>query len=860
MRRRVHAFSSRLPKKQGDRTLAWEARGPINKGGRSRALAVDRTNENILIAGSVTGGMWRSTDGGLHWTKTTAPEQLHSVSCVIQDPRAGHESTWYMGTGEEFYGVVSGTSFSSLFSGDGMFKSTDGGVTWQQLASTASHTPQNILQNGSYDFIWNIIVDHTIANQDVLYAAVFNGIIRSVDGGNTWEHVLGFTSSPSEFSNIMITPSGVLYATFSDNGTNGGGFYRSVNGTEWTSIDPVVPEISNLRRTLTCINPQNENEVYFFGETIGNSNYPIDHFLYKYTYINGDGSNAGGTWENRSLNLPDTPCELFIGVDFDFGTFRSQYSYDLCLAHHPTEPNVLFIGGINIHRSDDAFATDNSKWIGGYRCNEANPIDYSYPSHHSDQHSFAFLPSNSHVMFNSNDGGLYRTDNCLADSVSWTPLNHGYVTTQFYTVAMEQGQATGDFVIGGMQDNGTWLTHSSDNGVNWKEVHADDGAYCAIPQGRNYIITSSQEGRMYKKIIGPEGQLLSTERIDPQNGPTALFINPLLIDPWNNDDLFIAGNKTLWYLPQVSSIPVTGNYLNPLPNNQWVQINASTVPTTAGSISCLDKPLIDNSIIYYATTQGRAYRIDDCYGTPVRTVITGAEFPSNSYASCITANDFNPDEVLLSFSPYNIPSIFHTTDGGANWTDVSGNLEENPDGTGAGPAVYWVEIYSSEPAIYFAGTSAGLFSTQLLDGANTVWEMEGSETIGNMIINMVTARPFDGKISIGTHGNGIYTAQLPPVEAASVENFSVLQNKVSCFPNPFSTEINFFFHTKESLTSVIEIYDIVGKKADTLRVEGGKPGERYVKWKPAGELTQGTYLYIIRTGREVRTGKVIYSQ
>jgi hypothetical protein len=849
MEEAVLEFASRLPKKDEGRSLNWQARGPFNKGGRSRALAIDVTNDQHILAGSVTGGMWSSLNGGASWVKTSAPEQMQSTSCVVQDRRPGHENTWYFGTGEEFYGVVSGTSFTSLYSGDGIFKSTDGGQSWTQLASTASGTPQDVMVNGSYDFVWNMVVDHTNLEQDEVYAAVYNGIIRSLDGGETWEQVLGFQASPCEFTDIIITPQGVLYAAFSDNSANTGGFYRSLDGVSWTMISP---PIESMRRTVMDYNPQNENEVYFLGESFDNI-YPVGHFLYKYTYVSGDGSGTGGILEDRTANLPDEPCSLFIGVDFDFGTFRSQNGFDLCIAHHPTQP-VIFIGGINIHRGLTAFSTDESSWIGGYRCNQEEPWYYSYPNHHSDQHRFVFSPTNPNVMYNANDGGIYRTDNCLEDSVTWVPLNNGYLTTQFYTVGVEEGQSNSDFVFGGMQDNGTWMTHSADPLLSWKEVHADDGAFAAMPRGRDYMVTSSQAGKMMKKLIDDQGNLVATERIDPENGPSYLFINPFILDPWNQNDLYMAGNKSIWYLHNVSDIPVTGNYVNKL-DSGWTSINASNIPFAAGSITCLDKALIDNTKVYYGTSAAKAYRLDDCFGNPVRTNITG-NWGTSGYVSCITTNDFNVQEVMLSFSNYNRPSIYHSLDNGTNWEDVSGNLEQNLDGTGNGPAVYWVEIYPSEPAIYFAATSAGLYSTSLLDGENTIWEQEGANTIGNVVVNMVKARPFDGKIVVGTHANGIYSSSLPPVEAASIPSYARSNAEVSVYPNPFADWVSWKVQAAANEKITIDIYSIAGDWVDRIERTSGNSPSTILTWSPK-QKTLGTYIYKMEFGGKIKTGKII---
>ncbi|MBL7941824.1 MAG: T9SS type A sorting domain-containing protein [Flavobacteriales bacterium] len=515
----------------------------------------------------------------------------------------------------------------------------------------------------------------------------------------------------------------------------------------------------------------------------------------------------------------------------------------------------MFIGGTNVYRGMDAFATDSNQWIGGYRCNEADPKDYTYPNHHSDEHGFVFLPSNPDVMYNFNDGGLYRTNDCLADSVQWTPLNNGYVTTQFYTTHLEQGMATSDFVFGGMQDNGTWLTNSDNNALAWKEVHADDGAFGALPYGRDFVITSSQLGRIYKKEIAADGSLVNTKRIDPQNGPSALFINPLLLDPWTSNDLYIAGNKTIWWLPNVAAIEVDGEYYEGIDNDFWVNISESIIPTAAGSISCLDKAYSNNSMIYYGSTSGRAWRLDDCFADePVKTEITGDEFPEGAYMSCITVNDLQVDEVICSFSNYNVPSIFHSTDGGTSWTNVSGNLEENPDGSGAGPGVYWVEIYPSEPAIYFAATSAGLFSTTQLDGANTIWEMEGASTIGNVVVNMVTARPFDGTIAVGTHGNGIYSGSLPPVDAVRIDEAIASQAWIESYPNPFDDALTFNFVVTENAT--LSVYDVSGRLVNEWKLNPAS-AKQSIRWMPASLVGPGIYMYTLQTQRKTLTGKVV---
>ncbi len=276
----------------------------------------------------------------------------------------------------------------------------------------------------------------------------------------------------------------------------------------------------------------------------------------------------------------------------------------------------------------------------------------------------------------------------------------------------------------------------------------------------------------------------------------------------------------------------------------------STAPLVSGSISCLDKPLTNNTRIYYGTTQGKAFRIDDCYGSdPVKTAISSTQFPTNGYVSSIATNDLNPDEVILSFSNYNKLSLFHSLDAGLTWTEVGGNLEENPDGTGSGPGVYSVEIYPSNPPQYFVGTSAGLFSTSSLDNSNTIWEMEGANTLGNVIINQIQARPYDGLIAVATHGSGMWSAQLEPVVGVGI-NQQDWSKETRVYPTAFQDAI-----TIQSLegNGNFKLYDVQGKCVITEKISGqihtisGLQG-----------LNKGMYLYTIETNKEKKSGKIIH--
>jgi hypothetical protein len=849
------AFAKRLPQNE-EKTLTWEQTGQLNNGGRTRAVAYDITDPNIIMAGGVTGGMWRSTNGGQSFVKTTDPTQIHSVTSVDQDTRTGNENVWYYGTGE-YYGIVSGTSFTSRFSGDGIFKSVDAGQSWTKLSSTASGTPETLYANGDFDFVWRIVTDHTNAAEDVVMAAVYNGIFRSVDGGQNWTQVLGFNvnNAPaySDFTDIIKTPSGIFYAALSS-GSPAKGFYRSDDGgVTWASIGGGANLPNTYRRTVMAANPSNENEVYFLTETPTSGQH--GHSFWKYTYISGDGSGAGGTWDDRTLNLPNGSCTGYF--TFDFGFYTSQSSYDMCVTVHPTDGNVVYIGGTSLYRSTDGFSTNtNTDWIGGYWC-RTDPSDYVYTNHHPDQHYLIFNPVNPDEAISASDGGLSITTDIRADSVGWQYMNKGYLTTQFYTVSMEHGNVSNDIMLGGLQDNGSWWSQYTGTDSTWKYVHIDDGAYCAVADNQDFYVFSSQLGRMYKEDIDANGNVVGKVRVDPTGGPTNYnFINAFILDPNNTDRLYLAARTRVWRNDDLSAIPYTGDIYNTVSTN-WTNMYQTQIGINDGVITVLEMSRALPNTIYYGTSKSKLYRLDSAEVNPLKTNISSSEFPLNSYISSIAPNPFDGGELMVTFSNYSVRSIFHSLDSGQTFVSVSGNLEQNIDGSGNGPAVYWSSVYPN--GTYFVGTSIGLFSTTQLDGDNTIWVQEGPTTIANTVINMIKTRPYDGRIVVATHGSGIFTADMPPVHVGVTET-SANELELTSYPNPFIEQVTIGYSLTEAAKVELAVFDLQGKMVEQLVNKSQGEGAHQVTWNPGRSVAEGTYVCRLRLGDQYAVRKLVINR
>ncbi len=715
-----------LAKTPGMQSATWVPRGPWNVGGRTRALGVDRNNPSIIIAGGVSGGMWRSTNGGTSWTKTTVPAGLHSVTCLVQDPRSGQTNTWYYGSGE-FQGN-SAASPGGPYSGDGIFKSTDNGLTWTVLASTSTGQPHRF--DNFFDYVWNIVVQPNTGN---VFAATYGAIFRSTNGGTNWSSVLGGASPFSRFTDITVDANGVLYATGSSEGSMAG-IFRSTTGASgsWTNITPNnIPNTFN--RIVGAVAPSNPTLVYFIAETPNAGT--LGHKLYRY-------NSTSNSYSDRSANLP--------AFGQPVGDFDSQGSYDLLISVKPDNENVVLIGGTNLYRSIDGFATTvNTTWIGGYAT--ANDIS-QYSNHHPDLHANVWHPTNPLVLFSGHDGGVSRTDNILAPTVSWQFLNNGYLTTQCYTVAMDKGTNASVDIISGFQDNGCWGVSAAPTNATWNSLFGGDGAFTAISNGGASIYVSSQNGRTYR-LFGSN----QFARVDPQGGSDYLFINPFILDPNNTNLMYFAGGTSVWRNSNVTQIPAGSN--NPASVN-WTRLQNSSVGNSQVSALAASKSSPTNRL-YIGHSEGFVIRVDNANtGDPAGVNITPPGVAQGSYVSGIAVDPNDGNKVLVIYSNYGIVSLYYSTNGGTSWTDVEGNLAGTiVGGSSNGPSCRYAQIVpvSGGGFVCYLGTSTGLYSTTTFNGSSTVWAQEGATTIGNVVVTFVDSRPSDGAVVVGTHANGAYS-------------------------------------------------------------------------------------------------------
>ncbi|WP_066829322.1 T9SS type A sorting domain-containing protein [Rufibacter ruber] len=820
-------------------TENWNSRGPYNVGGRTRAMALDIANENVLLAGGVSGGMWRSSNGGASWAKVTGLDQLQSVTTISQDKRVGKQNVWYYGTGEMFGNSASAPG--ATYYGNGIYKSIDNGVTWSPLVST--QTANFTAFTNVFQFIYRVATNPANAAQDEVFAATVGSVRRSTDGGGTWQSVLGYEAGVNDFNaspyftDIAIGNSGNMYAALSQYASGGRsatkrGIHRSTDGVTWTDITPGTFPAS-YERIVMDIAPSNENIVYFFVYTATNA--AAEANLWKYEYLSGSGAGAGGRWTNLSANLP-----MLGGKS---GDLDLQGGYNMVVKVKPDDPNFVVLGGTNLYRSLSGFTnTTSTRKIGGYVPDNSSFALYN--NHHPDQHEVIFYRSNPNRMLSAHDGGVSRTNNNAAASVVWESLNRGYQTTQFYTVAMDLN-TTDDFVVGGMQDNGSWAVDNINATTEWNEVVGGDGAFAAVTT--HSLLVSVQNGTVYRIAFNDKGEDIGYARIDPPKTTGYLFVNPYTIDPNNEYTMFLPAGDTLWRNKNIAQIPLGGEQSN----LGWEVVANLGISETISAVSVSKVPA---NVVYFGTSGGRLYKLQNGNAaSPTRTEITGANFPKSAsgaptgYINCIAIDPKDANKAVVVFSNYKVQSLFYTTDGGATWTAVAGNLEENPDGSGNGPSARWVTILPNPDGTnkYFVGTSTGLYSTGVLEGAGTTWLREGNSSIGQVPVDMVLSRTTDDLVVVGTHGNGVFSLRYSGPLIPNVEDPNPLQTGLGLsYPNPYvqGTTVTIPFQLESAAQVQLQVFDMTGRKVASLVNGSLQAGKHLVTWRGSG-LASGTYLY-----------------
>ena len=800
--------------------------GPNNLGGRTRAIVYDvrynGTSNQTILAGGVSGGIYKSTDNGATWVRKSPIGDHFSCTSFAQDTRVGFQDTWYYGVGEASGNSASGSG--AFYSGNGVYKSTDNGETWTRLTNSNT-TPIETFSTPA-DFITKVIVNPV--NGDV-YIACPATIRRSTDGGTTWASVLnGTLANTNQHTDIVVTSTGRFYAGFAGtaNLLNFDGVWTSTTGAfgSWTRIAGPggTPAGWNANgtygRVVLAIAPSNEDIVcalYFTSNSVACPGAATEAELFRW-------DNATTSWTNLSTTLPDE-----VGCSDGNDPFSAQGGYDLVVAVKPDDANTVFIGGTNAYRSTDAGAT----WtrIGGY----ASAAGYAqYTNSHPDIHSFVFQPGNSSIMLCGNDGGIQRTINNLAGTVAWSQINIGYRTYQYYYVDIDP-RSGNNKVIGGAQDNGT-TRNVGGTGTTYENIFSGDGVSVGLSNPNptiQYEYVGTQQGPIYRRN-STSGSGFGTTITPTGEGGTVgeLFVTLFKLDQDNTERLYYANDNALYRTTSASTVA----------SATWTSMTGvATAVGAANDITVLTPSRgtynAATSSLFFGTSNGRVYRLDDPTGAGAATSpvnITGGSFPVG-YISSIAVNPRNDDTVIVTFSNYGVTGNVWWT-GNANsatptWTNIEGSLTL--------PSFRSSAIVVTPTGVqYFVGTSVGLYTSDGLPGSIN-WTQEGPTEMGNAVVSSLALRTSDNNLLVGTHGYGMWKTTSLEVLPVTLTKFTGrLQDKKAILEWSTSTE----FNSKEF--EIQKSFDGINfRKLVAIAAAGNSNSERNYLYEDKEPLTEKNY-------------------
>lgn len=677
----------------------WRERGPYNVGGRTRTLLIDKNDPTgkAAFSAGVAGGVWYTKNilaANPTWEVVDDYLENLAVVTLVQDPT--NPQIMYFGTGEAYFNA-------DAIRGLGIWKSTDGGVSWNRLVSSAS-----------FQYVMRMAVH---PNGDVYAATRGDGVQRSQDGGTTWTKVLGsgVSQGSSDSSNdIEIGPDGSIWTMTGYRSSTY--IYKSESGDNvgdidnWTRVGHTGTGFAGSQdRVEIAVAASNPDIVYAVCANANASGTTVATYIYK--TIDG-----GQSWFRASTAPSITPTSNsnFAG---------DQAWYDLDIEVDPNNADRVVIGGIDLMMSVNG-GTNWSALTSAY-----SPVA---PYVHPDQHLIYYHPTLPNHLFIGNDGGIYRsTDaNNSPSSVRFTMINNGYNITQYYSCAIHPDFHS-DYFLAGSQDNGTHAFDKFDIDVT-DHVWGGDGMICHIDQTDGMIqLVSSQFGNYGLSTDGGKN-FSSGASVNPPGTDRGGFVNP---SDYDDDANVLYARGTL-----------NGMYF------RWDVITGITdnVTLTGSSIGTITHLQVSPNIanrLYIGTNSGRIIRIDDAQ-TGTSKSYTQLNVGNGSVSS-IAIEKGNENHMLATVSNYGVNSVHESFDNGATWQSIEGNLPDMP--------VWWVLFDPIDNDQAMIATEAGVWVTENMDGGNTVWQpsLQGMPITR---VDMLQYRASDNLIVAATHGRGLFTS------------------------------------------------------------------------------------------------------
>ena len=653
------------------RGLELRSIGPALMGGRIADIAVSPRDSSTWYIAVGSGGVWKTENAGVSWRPVFDDQPSYSVGCVTLDP-SNPDIVW-VGTGENVSGRHVGW-------GDGVYKSLDGGDTWNRMGLERS------------EHIGKIVVDPR--DSDVVYVAAEGplwasggerGLYKTTDGGRTWSGAL-IIDEDTGVTDIEIDPRDpdVLYAASYQRrrhiwslmaGGPGSGIHKSTDGGEsWRRLERGLPE-EEMGKIGLAVSPADPDVVYATIEADES-----ERGFYR-------SLDRGETWERRNPYISS-------------GTGPHYYQEIVASPHDVAR---VYQMDVFVHVTGDGGAT--FKFLGNGR------------EKHSDNHALVIDPEDPQHLLAGTDASLYES---FDDGKTWRQFPNLPVA-QFYKLALDTAEPFYN-IVGGAQDMGTLLGPSRTDNIegirnqDWYVPLGADGYNCAFdPLDPNLVYMQTQGGRL-QRYDRRSHEFIDIQPMPAPGDPPERFNwdAPILVSPHSNTRLYF-GSQRLWRSDDrgnswtAVSEDLTrdrNRYELELMGRVWSidALHDTAAMSLYGTITTISESPLVEGLLYLGTDDGLIQVSEDGGDNWRASEVAGV--PELSFVNDIQASQHDPDTVFVVIDAHKTgvftPFVFESTDRGRSWRSIAGDLP--------GDEIVWaLEQDHVEADLLFAGAERGLY-------------------------------------------------------------------------------------------------------------------------------------------------------
>ncbi len=769
-------------------TGEWKDQGPGNIGARINKIAINPNDENEIYLGYARGGLYKTTDGGLTWRDMFREFSYLSISHVEIDPN--DTNTIYIGTGDENI-----SHYPAI--GNGVYKSSDGGETWEHLGL------------GETGIISKVSVSHQDPN--VLYASAMGipfektddrGLYKSVDGGDSWDQIF-FANDSTGIIDMVVAPDNADIAYIAgwnrlrdNNNSKVSGpdakIWRTTDGGDnWTQMETGLPEGEFVRIGLAMF----DSETVFASYSFSGSNQFCDenginfYGLYKT-------SDGGDNWERTDAGeSTQLPC----GFTGGFAWYFSKLSVN------PLDQDDICLAGVQMHRRNPT--------TGLWRNMVFDVSEGVTP--HVDFHDMVYYGDN---LYAATDGGAYRYN----DTEGWVDIEN-ISTNQFYRI--EYNNHEPDLYYGGLQDNGV-VGGNGENINDWFRISGGDGFQLRFdPNDPNFVYTESQNGNIRASSNGGQSFSGFTNGLTGDRNWDMQYI----LSPHDSKIRYTGTDKMFIHIGDINDDPWI-----PMSDQDLTDAEEDPLGFFEHNITTLSQSALNAGRLYCGTSDGFVWRLAD----------SGNEFVQindglpRRWISEIKPSPTFEDVVFVTVTGYKnndfVPHIFRSDDAGDNWIDISGDLPEF-----AINDVYILPGFNDQ--YIFIATEIGVYVT--MDGGSS-WNRLGDDFPFIQCLDL-EYNDINNELVVGTYGKGLRTFDLAQLLPSSTKSISV-NNLIALAPNVASDVIHIIAQGKYQSLSII---DTNGKLIKKLSGEA--------KQLDLSQLNAGTYFVQARDGKKIQVEKFI---